>query len=152
MGSFILEYNKPLLVAALGALATIPYEIFTRILIYFGIGKFSVYQLSSLIVTLDRPTTIIGMVVCCIVAGTYAISFYYSLKIIGSDYIIFKGITSSLLLWVSMESIYVWLIEGPQLIQPRPVSDYYLQLLGTFLFGLIFGLFFKRYILKRAIY
>lgn len=114
-----------------------------------GIGKYSVYNLSSLIVTLNRPQTIMGLVVTSVVAGTIAIILYYSLKKIGTDFIVLKALAASLLSWVIMEAVYVWLIEGPGYVPHRPVSDYYLEMAGSSLFGIILGLLLKRYLLNQ---
>lgn len=135
----------------IGVLAAIPYEIFTRLLVSLGIGKYSVYQLSSLIVTLNRPTAIIGAVITSLVSGSIAIVLYHSLKKLGWDYLVIKGLAAGLLSWLVMETIYTFLIEGPQLIAHRPVSDYYLEIFGSSLFGIILGLLFKKYLLKESI-
>lgn len=146
-----MSYDKPLVALLIGVLSAIPYEIFTRLLVFFGIGKYSVYQLSSLIVTINRPTAFMGGVTASTVAGSIAVVFYYALKKLGWDYLIMKGLFAGLFSWVIMEAIYVWLIEGPKLIQPRPISDYYLEMFGSALFGILLGLLFKKYLLKKSI-
>jgi hypothetical protein len=139
-------YDKPLAAGALGAISTIPYEIFTRILVAARFGKYGVFELTSLIITLDRPTFLMGAVMTFIVGGFCALVFYYSLKKLGQDHLIIKSICFSLLIWIIMEILFVWLIEGPKLITPRPINDYYLHMLGSSLFGLTQGLLFKRYL------
>ena len=144
-----MDYDKPLLVMLLGVISTIPYEIFTRMLLSLGIGKYSVYQLSSLIVTLDRPTAIMGALITSIVAGVIAMVFYHSTKIIGSDYIVVKGLVTGLLSWVITEFVFTWQIEGPKVIQHRPVGDYYLEASGATIFGIILGLLFRWFIIPN---
>lgn len=146
-----MKYDKPLVAVLIGALSTIPYEIFTRLLVSLGVGKYSVYQLSSLIVTMNRPTAIMGVVTTSLVGGSIALIFYYALKKLGWDYLVLKGLLTGLLSWVVMEAIYVWLIEGPNLIQSRPVNDYYLEMFGSAVFGIILGLLFRKYFLKESI-
>lgn len=138
--------GKPLIAGIFGALATIPYEIVTRIFLAFGIGKYSNYALTSLIITLDRPETILGAVVSLTLGGTFAIIFYYILEKIGSDYVIFKAMGLSLFLWVAIEAVYVWLVEGPGLVDPRPIADYYIHLFGTFIFGITLGVLFLKFL------
>lgn len=143
-----MQYDKPLVAIVIGALSTIPYEIFTRIMVSLGVGKYSAYNLTSLIITLNRPTVILGMVVSFTIGSFVAVLLYYAIEKLGTDYLVFKSVAASLLVWVSMEALYVWLIEGPGLVQPRPVNDYYIHMIGSFLFGITMGLLFKSYLVK----
>lgn len=141
-----MEYNKPLIAALMGSLSTIPYELITRLFLAWGIGKYSAYQLTSLVITLNRPTPALGFVVSCVIGGVFSFIFYYTLPRVGSDYLLIKSLVFALLIWVAMEAIFVWLIEGPKLILPRPVMDYYIHLAGSVGFGLTQGLLYKRYL------
>ncbi len=138
-----MSFDKPLLIALIGMIAAIPFEIYTRILLSLGIGKYSTYQLSSLIVTIDRPNAILGMVITSLVASVIAVLFYYSLKITGFDFIKIKSIIAGLFGWIFCELFYTWLIEGQKFIAKRPVSDYYLEMTGACIFGLTIGLLFQ---------
>lgn len=142
-----MDYDKPLNALFLGVIATIPYEIFTRVMVSLGFGKYTVYQLSSLTVTLNRPTAGIGIVTSSIVGGISAFILYRSLKKLDSDYIIIKGLITGIISWVVTELIYTWLIEGRGFAN-RPVSDYYLELAGAVLFGITLGLLFQRFIVR----
>ena len=65
-----MKLNKPLVALLIGALATIPQEIYTRFLRYFlGIGDYSVYEHNSLIITINRPNAILGIVSTGMVGG-----------------------------------------------------------------------------------
>ena len=141
-----MRYDKPLVAAIIGGLSTIPYEVITLILVSIGIGKYGVYNLTSLIVTLNRPISIMGLVLAFVVGGGSSLVFYYSLKKLGWDYLLAKSIMFSLFVWVLMEAVFVWLIEGPNLIQPRPISDYYIHMAGSILFGTTLGLLFQKYL------
>lgn len=55
--------DKVVIIGLLGVLSTIPGEIASRILAYFGIGKFGIYELASFIITLNRPVFILGLIV-----------------------------------------------------------------------------------------
>lgn len=143
-----MKYDKPVIVALIGALSAVPYEVFTRLLLFFGIGKYSVYQLSSLMITLNRPTAIMGFVVCSVLSSVIAILFYYILKKIGSDFLVIKSVLTSLLVWITLETVFVWLIEGPGLVPIRPISDYYLHLFGSIIFGATLGVFMNKYVFK----
>jgi len=142
-----MKLNKPLVALLIGALATIPQEIYTRFSRYFlGIGDYSVYELNSLIITVNRPSAILGIVSTCMVGGIVSILLYYSLNRIGPDYIILKSIVSGIISWVISEAIFTWLLEGPKLIQVRSMSDYFLQVTGALVYGVMLGLLYKRYI------
>jgi hypothetical protein len=134
----------------LGVLATIPYEIFTRIMLFFKIGKYSVYELSSLIVTIRTPDLFLGIVIATVVGGTIAVIIYYSLiKLIGCGYVTIKTTLISILCWVMIETVYTGLIEGPGQIRLRPINDYYIQMFGTVIFGIVMGILFKKYLLGK---
>ena len=132
-------YDKPLVAGALGAISTIPYEIFTRLLLAAGVGKYGVFELTSLIITLNRPTFLLGAVMTFIVGGYCALIFYYSLKKLGPDHLTIKSICFSLLVWIIMEIFFVWFIEGPKLTLPRPIDDYYLHMFGSFFIWINLG-------------
>lgn len=146
-----MKYNKPLIAVILGFLSTIPYEIFTQLIIYFGIGKYSVYQLTSLMITLNRPKIFMGMVMSFLVASSISVVFYYSTKIIGTDYMIAKSILISIIAWGVIETLFVAIIEGPNLIDPRPINDYYIHMIGNIIFGFTMGMLFKKYLFKNTI-
>jgi hypothetical protein len=116
------------------------------LLISLGIGKYSVYQLTSLIITLYRPTAILGIVVSFVLGGLFSIIFYYLRNKFGSDYLIIKSMIFSLVIWITMETMFVWLIEGPKLIHPRPIADYYIHMSGSLFFGITQGLLYKKYL------
>lgn len=145
-----MNHDKLMIAAAIGGLATIPYEIISRVLVFLKFGKYSVYQLTSLIITMNRPTVILGMVLAFVVGGFTAVLFYYGLKKLGSDYIIIKSMSVSLLVWVIMEAVFVWLIEGPGLIPGRPINDYYTHMIGSLVFGVTLGILFMRYLFVKT--
>lgn len=146
-----LKYDKPLIAAILGVISAIPYTIFTMALVSLGLGKYSVIQLSSLIVTLNRPTPILGAVITSVLAGIESIIFYYVIKKVGSNYLIIKSIGAGLASWVLIETVYTWLIEGPKIIPHRPVSDYYIELFGAVIFSISLGLLFRKYLFNEFI-
>lgn len=146
-----MKYDKPLLAAIIGAASTIPYEIITRILVYSKIAKYSVFELNSLMITLSRPNAILGAFTTMIFSSGIALIFYYSLKILGWDYLEVKAAASSLLIWLFSEVLFMWLIEGRGFVPYRPINDYYSELLGAVAFGITVGLLFKKYLLRYYI-
>lgn len=140
--------DKLLIAGVIGALSTIPAEIVTRILLAFGIGKYTVYQLDSLIFTINRPTAILGLIVCWIVGGTSAIILYFAFDRLGSDNLVIKSVMFGILLCICLQMI-LKSVEGT-FIDIRPISDSYTHLFGAVIFGLTEGILFKRFLFKNS--
>ena len=143
-----MDYNKPSVAALIGALSTIPFELITRLLVVLGIAKYTVYELNSLMITVNRPNVILGAIAAMLLSAGIALVFYYSLKFLGWDYLIIKSISVSLLSWLVLEVLFMWLIEGRGLIPPRPINDYFSEMTGAVVFGVTLGLLFRTYLLK----
>ncbi|VBB09043.1 Hypothetical protein LUCI_4329 [Lucifera butyrica] len=143
-----MKHNKPLTAGILGAVSTITGEVVTKFLTWLGFGKYSIYQLISMTVTLNRPTEIIGLIVNFILGGFIGIAFYYSLILIGRDYLVLKSTAVSLFFWFLAEIIFTAIIEG-HFIAIRPISDYYVHLSGAIAYGVTVGLLFKVYIFNE---
>ncbi|OPX87481.1 MAG: hypothetical protein A4E53_02469 [Pelotomaculum sp. PtaB.Bin104] len=146
-----MNYDKPLLAAALGIASTIPYEITTRVLLFIGMGKYSFYELDSLIVSSNRPSEFLGFIVSSIVGGALAVILYYATKKIGKDYLVLKGIAISLLFGLILEVLFMATIEGKS-IPLRPMSDYYTHAFGAVIFGITLGILFKIFLFKKPIF
>ncbi|MDR3563257.1 MAG: hypothetical protein P4N59_17745 [Negativicutes bacterium] len=144
-----MKYDKPLVAGFFGALATVASEIVTQALVYWGIGKYSIYELDSLLITFNRPSIIMGFVVNIIAGGAIAILFYYGLSKLGQDYLVFKGAAFGLLGWGIFELILTATVEG-HFFAIRPMSDYYVHLVGTIVFGITLGLLFEKYLFYEA--
>ncbi|MEN6324671.1 MAG: hypothetical protein ABFD18_00455 [Syntrophomonas sp.] len=144
-----MKYDKPLVAALIGALSTVPGEIFTRVLVSSGIGKYSIYQLDSLFVTFDRPTVIMGIIVNVILGGLIATLFYYALPKLGQDYLVLKGLVVGVLSWAVTELLFTMNVEG-KYIEIRPINDYYVHILGAIIFGITLGLLFKKYLFAKT--
>jgi hypothetical protein len=141
-----LKYDKPLVAALIGASSTIPSEILTRALVFFGIGKYSIYQLDSLLITFNRPTTLMGLILDFIMGGFTGMVFYYALQKIGLDYLVIKSASIGVLSWAFYELLFTATVEGVYF-PIRPISDYYLHLLGSLIFGITMGLLYKKYLI-----
>lgn len=55
-----MKNHKYLFLQFLGIISTIPAQIFSMILKFFGLAKYSMYELSSLVITINRPSIIMG--------------------------------------------------------------------------------------------
>ncbi|HJV16305.1 MAG TPA: hypothetical protein VJ546_02805 [Bacillales bacterium] len=144
-----MEQDKILIIALLGALSTISGEIAARILVYMGIGKFSIYELASLIITFNRPEEMIGIIIDFLVGSFFAILLYFLSKKLGLSHIVIKTVMCSLLAWLVCELIFTAIIEG-KYIDIRPISDYYSHIFSAIIFGITLGLLLKKFIFKKC--
>ncbi|OPX90425.1 MAG: hypothetical protein A4E53_00977 [Pelotomaculum sp. PtaB.Bin104] len=143
-----MNYDKPLVATALGVASTIPYEIITRVMLFMGIGKYSFYELDSLIVTSNRPSVFLGFIVSSIVGGVLAVILYYATIKIGKDYLVLKGIAISLIFGMVLEVLFMATIEGKSM-PLRPLSDYYVHAFGAVIFGVSLGILFNIFLFKK---
>lgn len=143
-----MEDIKILKAGAIGIFSTILSEVASIVLLYLGIGKYSVYQLNSLIVTINRPSEIMGLIVNFIVGSCVSVFIYLLLKKKGHGLIVLKCVMAGLITWILWEFIFTLTIEG-KTIPIRPINDYYNHLFGTFVFGVSVGLLQNRYIFKK---
>ncbi|VBB08527.1 Hypothetical protein LUCI_3805 [Lucifera butyrica] len=145
-----MNYDKPLLAGLLGALSTLISEIVTQLLVVLGIGKYSIYELDSLLVTLNRSSIFIGFIVNVIAGGTIAVLFYYAIGKLGRDYLVYKGLAVGLLSWGVFELILTATIEG-HFFDIRPMADYYTHLVATSVYGILLGLLFDKYLFTASL-
>lgn len=143
-----MKHDKPLIAALFGCFSTIAAEITSRILLAFGIGKYTVYQLDSLFITINRPNELIGFIITSTISGTIAVILYYLFARIGYDYIILKCLLVNILAWVVLETLSMALLET-KLIEIRPISDYYVHFTSTIADGIVLGFLLRRYLLPN---
>jgi hypothetical protein len=142
--------NKKLIEAGIvGALSTIPGEIITRILVLSGIGKYDVYQLNSLVTTINEPSIILGMIINFIIGGFVAVLLYLLIEKTRIEIVMTINIAASLLIWFIFESMFTVFFEG-LLNVTREISDHYVHLVGTTIYGITQGLLFKTIFFRRT--
>ncbi|MEH7503869.1 hypothetical protein V7152_17960 [Neobacillus drentensis] len=140
--------DKVIIIGLLGVLSTIPGEIASRILAYFGIGKFGIYELASFIITLNRPVFILGLIVDFLVGSVFAVLLYFIFEKLGSCHLVIKTTVCSLLAWLACELLFTAIIEG-KYISIRPINDYYSHIFSAIIFGITLGLLLKKFIFKK---
>ncbi|WP_310367313.1 hypothetical protein [Neobacillus drentensis] len=139
--------DRMLRIGILGVLSTIPGEIASRIFVHFGFGKFGIYELSSLIITFNRPVFTIGLMVDFLVSSVFAVLLYFIFEKFGSCHLVIKTTVGSLFAWLICELLFTTLIEG-KYIDIRPINDYYSHIFSTIIFGITLGLLLKKFIFK----
>ncbi|GIN37778.1 hypothetical protein [Heyndrickxia oleronia] len=139
--------DRMLRVGILGLLSTIPGEIASRIFVHFGFGKFGIYELSSLIITFNRPVFTIGLMVDFLVSIFFAVLMSIIFEKFGSSHLVIKTIVCSIFAWLACELLFTTIIEG-KYIAIRPINDYYSHIFCTMIFGITLGLLLKKFIIK----
>lgn len=139
--------QKLLKSAVLGALSTITGWIITTILVALQIGQHPTYELNSLMVTINRPSFMVGLIVNFIAGGFVALLLCLLFEKLGPVYMITWSVCGGLAIWLIFEIFFTAVIEGKS-IPIRPLSDYFVHLAGTICFGISLGMFFK-YILYK---
>jgi hypothetical protein len=145
-----MKLDKLTIAGIIGVTSTLTYEIFTRLLIFAGIGKYSIYQLDGFIVSINRIDSILGLVISSLVSGWGAVLFYLALMHTNTNCLVIKNIMFTLLMWGVLEAVFTATIEG-KFIPIRPISDYYIHVFGSIILGITQGLLFNFFLFKKSI-
>jgi hypothetical protein len=143
-----LKDDKILVAGIIGVVAAIGAEIFAQIMVLTGVAKHSLFALSSMIITLDRPTFIIGFFVTSAVAGVLSVILYLMFLKLGAQHLIIKSIGISIVMWIVLELVFTFAIER-KIIEERPLSGYYGHLIDSIIFGIVLGALLKRYLFNE---
>lgn len=144
-----MKSGKLLIIVSIGTISTLSAEIISRVLLYFGIGKYSIYELASLTVTFNRPEVFIGLIVDALIGSLVAVLLYFLIEKIGSSNLVIITIIGSLFAWLACEFLFTATIEG-RYFDLRPISDYYTNIISSVVFGLTLGILFKRSLFKKS--
>ncbi|ERI91901.1 hypothetical protein HMPREF1982_02944 [Clostridiales bacterium oral taxon 876 str. F0540] len=142
---FNLKDDTILVAGLIGVISTVVAEVVTQIFKLIGVTKNSLFELSSMVITLNRPTIVIGLFVSASVGGFLSILLYFAFEKFGSQHLIMKCIGISIIMWVALEMVFTFSIEA-RLIRERPISAYYGHLVGAIIFGIAEGILFRRYL------
>ena len=140
--------DKYLIAGIIGVISVIPSEIVSRILIGLGYDKYSTYTLSSLLITGDKSSLIMGIIVNSVVAGFIAMILYQTILKIGSQHLVIKCAGGTLLVWLALELLFTIFIER-KLITPRGMSGYYSHFCGAIIFGISEGILFNKFLFYK---
>jgi hypothetical protein len=132
------KYDKPLLAIAAGAVSGLAKALVTAIAKLMGLTSFDLLQLSASILLKKEIHTLseylLGWTVVLVFGGIVGLFFYYSLALLGRDYLIFKAIGAGLLFWLANSTIAIYL--GAPLIRFQKLSIH----LSLFFSGIIYGI------------
>lgn len=144
-----MKEDKSLILAIIGVVSTIVSEIITWIGRSTGLADHSDYELTSLIITVNRPSVLLGFVVEGSIGVIISAVLYKLVKETGEKYILLKSVFTGIIAWIIIEILITAILEG-KTVPLRELSGYYTHLIGAVGFGITQGFLFKRYILKKA--
>lgn len=146
----VLNDDKVAAAAAIGALSTIISDIVSYILVLMGYGKYDIYVLNgfSITITGNRPSLLMGLIINFITGAILGILIYLALKKWGDRYTVIICCSVSAVMWLLWENVFTAYIEN-KTVPLRPVSDYYVHLIGSLAYGLTLGLMMKNIIFNK---
>lgn len=145
-----LKDDKYLIAGIIGAISTLPIEIVAQILVKLGYATYSNFNLSSLLVTGNKPSLIMGLFVSSTVGGFISVLLYHVFIKIGSEHLIIKCIATSISMWIALEFVIKIIFEG-KLIPIRPMSASYSHLFSAIIYGISQGILFNYFLFYKGI-
>lgn len=145
-----MKTDKNLIAAVIGAIATIPSEIISLIFVRLGYARYSIYHLSSMLVTQKTPSFTMGIVVSPVVGGFIAIILYQAFRKLGAQHLIIKCIGVALLMFIALEFIFSVFYDGKLIPSGRMSADYS-HLISAIIYGITEGLLFGRFLFYKKI-
>ena len=143
-----LDDGRILIAGAISAISTLVAEIVSWVFKYLGIGKNSLYQINSLIITGNRPSFLMGLILNVIIGANLGAIIYLILKKWGHRYTIIISIMCALIMWFIWEIVFTINFEGT-VISRRPIIGYYDHLICSLVYGASMGLMLKRFIFSK---
>lgn len=143
-----MQEDKPLIAGIIGAFSTLPGEACSRILLALNIGGYSIYQLDSLLITLNRVNDFIGLYLNFVIGATVGIAFYFSIQFLGKTHLVYKSVFVGILSSIFTEFLFSAIIEG-HYVAVRPISDYYVHAISALIYGLVMGIAFNKYLFNQ---
>lgn len=143
-----LDDDKLLLAGVIGIASTVIGEIGSWILLSLGLGKYSVYQENSLIVTFNKPSVVIGFILNILIGSIIGASVYLVTKKWGNKHIILVSLIFTLTAWMFLEIITNAIVDR-NIIASRLISGYYNSLINAVAHAVVKALMIKYLIFKK---
>ncbi|KHD37120.1 membrane protein [Clostridium acetobutylicum] len=144
-----LNDTNVIIAGLIGIVSTIVGEICSRIFIYFGIGKYSAYQLNSLIVTYNRPSAILGFMLNLLIGGIIGAAVYLTAQKWGDKHVILLSLAYTLVAWMFLEIIFN-VVVNKSTVTTREFSGYYNQYISAVIHAVAKGLMLNFFIFKKS--
>lgn len=143
-----LDDDRILIAGAIGIASTVVGEIGSWILLSLGLGKYSVYQENSLIVTFNKPSILIGFILNLLIGSIIGATVYLITKKWGHRHIIMVSLILTLIAWLFLEIIFNAIVDK-NIITSRLMSGYYNSLINAIIHAVFKGLLLKRFIFSK---
>jgi hypothetical protein len=143
-----LDDDKLLIAGAIGIASTVLGEIGSWILLSLGLGKYSVYQLNSLIVTFNKPSILIGFILNILVGGIIGASVYLTVKKWGHKHIIMVSLLYTLISWLCLEVTFNAVVDK-NVITSLLMAGYYNSLINAIVHAIFKGFMIKHFLFSK---
>lgn len=142
-----MKYNKPLIAVLIGAVSTIPYEIFMLIIKFVGLTKHSIFEFSSMMF-ISKGSWWLGVLSAPATGGMAGLVLYELIRVIGYDYLPIKGALVWMTMWALIDIIFATL--GKNTIMDQPLSGHFMHALGAGMAGSIMGYLMVKYLVRNS--
>lgn len=140
--------DKYLIAGIIGVISIIPSEIVSQILVISGYSKRTICTLSSLLVTGNRESFTMGLIINSVISAFIAMILYHTFRKLGSQHLVIKCVGATLLAWLGLELVFMIFIER-NLIPVRAMSGYYSHFFSAIIFGITEGILFGRFLFYK---
>ena len=143
-----LDDDKLLIAGAIGITSTVVGEIGSWILLSLGLGKYSVYQLNSFIVTYNKPSILIGFILNLLIGAIIGASVYLTVKKWGHKHITMVSLIYTLIAWLCLEITFNAVVDK-NVITSTLIGGYYNNLINAIVHAVFKGFMIKHFIFNK---
>jgi hypothetical protein len=143
-----LDDDRILIAGAIGVASTVVGEIGSWILLSLGVGKYSVYQENSLIVTYNTRSMMIGFILNVLIGSIIGATVYLTTKKWGHRHIIMVSLFFTMIAWLGLEIITNAIVDK-NIITSRLMSGYYNSIINAIAHAVFKALMIKRFIFSK---
>jgi hypothetical protein len=146
--SSLKQFDKPLLAALIGSIAAVAKALTTLLGKALGLGTWDLIRLSATIITHNQikgfGVIILGWLILLIIGAIIGTILYYSLYLLGKDYLLFKSIGIGILVWIFDTTMAF--IFGTPISVYRNLSNYVIFFASAIVYGITVWYLFERFI------
>ncbi len=144
-----LNDDKIITAGIIGIVSTIVGEICSWIFIYFGIGKYSTYQINSLIVTYDKPSAMVGFFLNLLFGGIIGAAVYLTANKWGNRHVMLISLAYTLVAWMVIEIVFNGVVYK-SIIEARELSGYYGQYISAVIHAVAKAIMLNHFIYHKS--
>lgn len=141
-----MKYDKPLIAMLIGVIVVIPLEFLTQIFKHLNITTISIFEFTSMMFIWEG-NWLIGALSTPVVGALATFTLYHLTKIIGTDFLLFKGAIIGMFTWAIIDVIFGTLGKNNNIDQP--ILGHFAHASGAALAGVIAGFLMNKYLFNR---